>query len=134
LINSELLVTVTVSESAPTSSVSGMLTGCPGATLTFFWTAVLKPASDAVTVYVPAPSPLAWYAPSLSLTASCELPVVSFLTTTVAPGITPPPASLTVPAMEAVDWANEGVLKTASTARTHHDAMHKRLLFKAPPP
>jgi hypothetical protein len=46
----------------------------------------------------------------LSLTVSCELPVVSFLTTTEAPGITPPPVSLTVPEIDAVDWANEGVL------------------------
>ena len=43
-------MTVTVSVRLPTSSVSGIETGCPGATRTAFATAVLKPVSDAVTV------------------------------------------------------------------------------------
>ncbi len=49
LMSSELLWTTTVSVSWPTSSVSVTVTGWPGAMLTLA-TAVLKPASDAVTV------------------------------------------------------------------------------------
>src|SRR5215831_15469995 len=132
--SSELLKTVTVSAIWPTSSVRGMLTGWPGATLTFFDTAVLKPASDAVTVYDPAPSALIWYSPSLLLVASSELPVVSSVTTTVAPGIKPPAESLTTPEIDAVDCADEDVLHTTSRAIAHNDATHKRVLIKAPPP
>src|SRR5215471_17741788 len=109
-----------------------MLTGCPGATLTFFETAVLKPASDAVMVYDPAPSALIWYSPSLLLTVSCVLPVVWFVTTTAAPGITPPAESLTTPEIDAVDCADEGVLQTTSRTIAHNDRTHKRLLIKGP--
>jgi hypothetical protein len=49
LINSELLETTTVSSSEPTSSVSGIVTGWPGATLMLFTSAVLNPVKDAVT-------------------------------------------------------------------------------------
>ncbi len=50
LMSSELLVTVTVSVRLPTSSVSGIVTGWPGAMRMPLATAVLKPDSEAVTV------------------------------------------------------------------------------------
>ncbi len=50
LISSELLVTVTVSSSWPTSRTVLTLVVVPGAILTSLVTAVLKPVSDAVTV------------------------------------------------------------------------------------
>jgi hypothetical protein len=48
--------------------------------------------------------------------------------------MTPPPASFTTPDIDAVDWANEGVLLNSSTNKAHHDATHTRLLSKGPSP
>ena len=114
LISSALLVTVTVSVRLPTSSVSGMFSGWPGATRTALASAVLNPVSDAVTVYEPASRAVTEYRPSASVTVSLARLVASSLTTTVTPGTTPPAASFTTPEIDAVACA-------CAVPDAHHD-------------
>ena len=63
-------------------------------------TAVLKPSSATVTVYVPGSSTGIENAPDELLTVSNVLAVALFLTVMVAPGTTPPAVSTTTPARD----------------------------------
>jgi hypothetical protein len=47
--------------------------------------------------------------------------------------MTPPDESLTVPEIDAVDWAEAGVLRQSNASTSDNDT-HKPLLIKAPPP
>ena len=116
LMSSALLLTVTLSVRAPTSSVTLMLTGEPEVTRTLSVIAVLNPWSVTVTLYTPGVNAGIVKTPSLFVTALKDVPP-AFATTTVAPGMTPPPLSTTVPLIEdvVVPWANAGV--TAMTVR-----------------
>src|SRR5688572_12215458 len=118
LISSALLLTVTVSEIWPTSSTAFTDTGTPGATSTLA-TEVLKPVSETVTVYLPAPTAGTLNTPSELLTVSNVAPALLF-TMTDAPGIAPPALSTTVPEMEPADCANAaaGASTSASANQT----------------
>src|SRR5882762_4987150 len=111
---------VTVSLAAPTSSATIMLDGVPTATLISVTLAVLKPCCETVAVYIPAkrdgilkvPSPFVW------AVNSC---FVSLLTkVTVAPAITAPFGSVTVPVSDPDDVAcpKTGRPTNARTTRT----------------
>ena len=98
LISSALApVTVMVSATFPTSSVALTVVGMPGWTRTSVITAVLNPASDTVTVYVPADKAGTENAPVVLVTTSYFVSVALLLTTTLAPGMTPPAVSVTTP-------------------------------------
>jgi hypothetical protein len=100
------LDTSTVSDSAPISSVALISPGRDARRRTSEITAVLKPLSEIVTVYVPGSRAGTEKAPDVFVTASDVTFVALFLTLTVAPGTTPPALSTTRPLSdEADDWA-----------------------------
>src|SRR5579875_1004785 len=65
-------------------------------------TVVLKPCFSTVTRYCPISKGLATYSPLASVLVTNVAPVLTLVTVTLAPGITAPLESLTVPAMEPV--------------------------------
>ena len=81
-------------------------------------TTVLNPASETVTLYVPASRAGTENVPVVFVTVSKVVPVARFFTTTAAPGMTPPLGSTTTPEMDDVAppcaYAN---VVTNSTAR-----------------
>ena len=92
-------VTVMISATFPTSSAALMVVGTPNWTRTSVMTAVLNPASDTVTVYVPADNAGTENVPVVLVTTSNVVSVALLLTTTLAPGMTPPALSVTTPEM-----------------------------------
>ena len=89
--------TVTFSSSAPTSSVIFTVAGTAAFSVTELRTTVLKPISATVTEYTPPGNEGTVKPPSVPLTTSTSAPVPLFLTLTLAPGMTRPDESTTVP-------------------------------------
>jgi hypothetical protein len=118
LTTSEPDCTTTVSSMPPTSSLTATPAGTPAFNSTSLTLAVLKPARLTVTVYLPAASCGTVNCPSAFVTASDVKPVSARFTTTLAPGITAPDVSVTVPERVAVDppWANAAGAPKATTA------------------
>jgi hypothetical protein len=109
------LLTLTVSCRPPTSSVAVTLAGTPACTRTSLSTVVLNPCSDTVTVYLPVCSAGTLNVPVEFVMASNLAPVSGLVTTTIAPGTTPPAESLTTPAMDDVTWRAHAGLETKKT-------------------
>ncbi len=81
--------TVIVSVTGPASSVTFRSAGVAVTIRTSFTTAVLNPASEKVTVYVPGSSAATEKRPARLVATGARLtPVALFLTTTVTPGTT----------------------------------------------
>ena len=100
-------VTVIVSEMLPTSSTTFTLAGDPSVSRTSVIVAVLNPSSDTVTAYEPGSSAGTEKTPPCVVTVVKVVAVALAFTTTVAPGMTPPPLSMTTPDSDVVaaPWA-----------------------------
>src|SRR5262245_10668211 len=94
-------------------------------------TTVLKPLNDTLTEYRPALSAGTLKVPVPSVTA-VKVPLVALLvTTTVAPGMTAPPESTTVPESVAVTWAETSAGAQTTTTTIHQTRAN---LMRDPPP
>src|SRR5262245_31230407 len=90
-------VTLTTSVSCPTSSFVWSELAVPEVTVASM-SVVLNPCSEMVTLYLPGANPGKDHAPDAFVICGGSFsPVASFVTTTVAPGTTPPSLSLTTP-------------------------------------
>src|SRR6188768_949796 len=100
-------VTTTCSSMPPTSSLIETPAGTPALTSTSLTVAVLNPESVTVTVYLPDAICGIVNCPSVLVMASDVRPVSAFFTTTLAPGMTAPLVSVTVPERVDVEppWA-----------------------------
>src|SRR5262245_45307999 len=114
-------MTVTFSSSAPTCKVTFTVAGTAALSVTSFRTDVLNPMSETVTENTPPGSEGIVNPPSDPGTASFCSPVPLFLTTTLAPGMTAPDESTTVPESEVkkLPCANalEAVRESKTTSR-----------------
>ncbi len=90
-------VTFTTSDTAPTSSLVLIEFVEPPVSVASI-SAVLNPANEIVTLYLPGANPGNEYAPEAFVTCGGSFsPVEAFVTTTVAPGTRPPSLSVTTP-------------------------------------
>jgi hypothetical protein len=121
---SEPAMTTTCSSTPPTSSLTLTPAGTPAFTSTSFTVAVLNPARVTVTVYFPEASCGTVNCPSVFVTASDVRPVSARFTSTLAPGMTAPDVSVTVP--ESVD-----VAPPCATAADGHKARTARAMKAA---
>ena len=95
----------------------------------------MNPASDTVTVYVPADKAGTENAPVVLVTTSYFVSVALLLTTTLAPGMTPPAVSVTTPEMAEVAAALRvgGGGRQADRKRNRHQPMDDESHTVSPP-
>src|SRR5262245_17009050 len=130
--------TSTVSAIPPTSIVSvPTSTRVPALTTMFGRRMVLKPLIVTSTLYVSAVTFGTTKSPSVLVTTGGDLvPRVSLMSVTVAPGITPPWPSLTVPATVAVivcAGAIAGIANTATATATNAVNVLQKRMLETPP-
>ena len=117
-------VTLTVSARLAIWSTNGSATCDAIGSLTSFRSAGPKPASAALTVYVPGGNALKLYVPSASVTVSRDAPFSWLRAVTVTPGSFPPLESFTSPRMlPVVVWASIARM-LPKIARIRHMTRH----------